>query len=114
VNHDLTSSLGTVVYPHSHLCKSVKYRKLSFQLPVSHHAGTIDYRTNRNEKNNKSKDLQGCQKKFVQLRISNVFKVHNAPQTNAINIFPEKDPQYTIPTTFGLALEMLSPLPFLT
>jgi hypothetical protein len=60
VKHDLKSTLGTMVYPCSHLCKSVKYRKLSFQLIVSHQDGTIDSRADRNEKDNKSKAVQGC------------------------------------------------------
>jgi hypothetical protein len=65
VKHDPTSTLGTAVYPHSHLCKSVKYRKLSFQLAVSHQVGTVDSRADRNEQDNKSEALQGCRKKLV-------------------------------------------------
>jgi hypothetical protein len=49
VKSDLTSSLGTVVYPHNHLCKSVKYGQLGCQLAVSHQAGTVDSREDHNE-----------------------------------------------------------------
>jgi hypothetical protein len=62
VKHDPTSTLGTMVYPHSHLCKSLKYGQLGFQLAVSYQAGTVDSRADRNEKDNKSEALQGYRK----------------------------------------------------
>jgi hypothetical protein len=54
-----------VVYPHSHPCKSLEYGKLGFQLAVSHQAGTVDSRADRNEKDNKSEAYQGYRKKMV-------------------------------------------------
>jgi hypothetical protein len=48
------------------------------------------------------------------LRISYGFKVHEDPSEKVISIVPEKDPQYTIPTTFSRDSERVSPLPFLT
>jgi hypothetical protein len=47
-------------------------------------------------------------------RTSNGFEVDEALYSNVISVITKKDPQSTIPTTFGPALERLSPLPFLT
>jgi predicted acetyltransferase len=65
VKHDPTSALGTMVYPHSHPCKSLKYGQLGFQLAVSYQAGTVDSRADRNEQDNKSEAYQGYRKKMV-------------------------------------------------
>jgi hypothetical protein len=51
---DPTSALGTMVYPHSHLCKSLENGKLSCQLVNSHQEGTVDSWPDRNEQDNKS------------------------------------------------------------
>jgi hypothetical protein len=65
VKRDPTSSLGTMVYPRSHPCKSLEYGKLSFQLAVSHQAGTVDSRADHNEQDNKSETYRGYREKVV-------------------------------------------------
>jgi hypothetical protein len=52
-------SLGTVVHPRSHLCKSLEYMKLSCQLANGHQVGTIDSRVDRNEQDNKFETYRG-------------------------------------------------------
>jgi hypothetical protein len=116
MKHDPTFSLGTVVYPHSHLCKSLKYGQLGFQITVSYQAGTINSRVDRNEKDNKSEAYQGYLKKMVWKTTKDLEKILDPRSSVAkcSGIVPEKYPHYTIPTMFSLALEGLSPLPFLT
>jgi hypothetical protein len=59
------SALGTVVYPHSHLCKSLKYRQLGCQRANSHQAGTVDSRVDHNEQGIKPETYQGYRKQVV-------------------------------------------------
>jgi hypothetical protein len=59
VKRDLTSALGTMVYPHNHLCKSVKYGYLGFHIAISYQVGTIESQADHNEKDNKSEAYQG-------------------------------------------------------
>jgi hypothetical protein len=64
MKRDLKSALGTMIYPRSHLCKSVKYGKIGCQLPFSHQVGIVDSQADHNEKDNKSKALTRYRKKL--------------------------------------------------
>jgi hypothetical protein len=65
VKRYLISAPGIEVYSCSHSCKSLEYGKLIFHLLVSHHAGTVDIRADRNEHDNKSETYQVYREKMI-------------------------------------------------
>jgi hypothetical protein len=64
-----------MLYPPSHLCKSVKDGQLGFWLAVSHEVGTINSRADRNEQDNKSESYQGYQNKMVHKTKENIQQI---------------------------------------
>jgi hypothetical protein len=82
--------LGTVVYTHSHLCKSMIYRQIGCQLANNYQAGTVDSRVDRNEKGIKPETYQGYRNKVFWKTTENLERIRH-PQSfmeNAINRIP--------------------------
>jgi hypothetical protein len=94
------SMLGTVIYPLSHLCMSLKYRQLGCQRTNSHQAGTIESRVDHNEQGIEPKTCQGYRRQVVQKTTEDLKHIQD-PQSsveNAIDGIPRQ------------ALYMCSPL----
>jgi hypothetical protein len=81
------SSLGTVVYPRSHLCNSLRQRKLGCQRASSHQASTIDCRVDHNEKGIKPETYQGYRKKVFWKMTEDLERIQDPRSSvaNAIN-----------------------------
>jgi hypothetical protein len=86
------SALGTAVYPHGHLCKSLNNRQLGCQLVNSHQAGTVDSWVDYNEQGIKPETYQGYRKKMVRKTTEDLEWIQDPRRSvgNAINGIPRQ------------------------
>jgi hypothetical protein len=70
--------LGTIVYPHSHLCMSLKkIGKLGFQRANNHQAGTVESRVDHNEQGIKPETYQGYREKMVWKTVEDLERIRD-------------------------------------